>query len=127
VAVAHRKVRNQRMDLAHKLSRELVNAYDVIVFEDLKITSMVRRPRPRQGTDGTYERNGAAAKAGLNRSISDAGWGQLLRYRVQSGSRWSRIDRREPPPQLPALLVVRTRRWREPAHPGQLPMSGMWT
>jgi putative transposase len=80
VATAHRKVRNQRKDLAHKLSRELVNSYDLIVHEDLKITNMVRRPRPRKGDDGTYEPNGAATKTGLNRSISDAGWGQLLQF-----------------------------------------------
>jgi len=80
VAAAHRKVRNQRKDLAHKLSRELVNAYDLIVHEDLNITSMVRRPKPKKADDGTYEPNGAAAKAGLNRSISDAGWGQLLQF-----------------------------------------------
>ena len=80
VAAAHRKVSNQRQDLAHKLSRQLVNGYDLIVHEDLAIANMVRRPRPRKGDDGTYQANGAAAKAGLNRSISDAGWGQLLRY-----------------------------------------------
>jgi putative transposase len=82
VAAAHRKVRNQRKDLAHKLSRHLVNRYDLIVHEDLKIPNMVRRPKPRQAEDGTYEPNGAAAKAGLNRSISDAGWGQLLQFVV---------------------------------------------
>jgi putative transposase len=90
VAAAHRKVRNQRKDLAHKLSRELVNSYDLIVHEDLKITNMVRRPRARQADDGTYESNGAAAKAGLNRSISDAGWGQLLRciaYKAEHAGR----------------------------------------
>jgi len=90
VAAAHRKVRNQRKDLAHKLSRELVNSYDLIVHEDLKITNMVRRPRPRKGDDGTYGPNGAAAKSGLNRSISDAGWGQLLRhiaYKVEEAGR----------------------------------------
>jgi len=80
VAAAHRKIRNQRKDLAHKLSPELVNAYDLIVHEDLKITNMVRRPRPRKAEDGTYEPNGAAAKAGLNRSIADGGWGQLLQF-----------------------------------------------
>jgi putative transposase len=90
VAAAHRKIRNQRKDLAHKMSRELVNSYDLIVHEDLKITNMVRRPQPRRGDDGTYEPNGAAAKAGLNRSISDAGWGQLLRciaYKAEHAGR----------------------------------------
>jgi putative transposase len=80
VATAHRLVRNQRKDSAHKLSRELVNGYDLIVHEDIKIANMVRRPRPRRAGDGTYEPNGAKAKAGLNRSISDAGWGQLLQF-----------------------------------------------
>jgi putative transposase len=82
LAAAHRKIRNQRKDLAHRLSRELVNSYDLIVHEDLKITNMVRRPRPRKGDDWTYEPNGAAAKGGLNRAISDAGWGQLLQFIV---------------------------------------------
>jgi putative transposase len=42
---------------------------------------MVRRRRPSEdeGT-GTYLANGARAKGGLNRSIHDAGWGQLLSF-----------------------------------------------
>jgi putative transposase len=81
VGALHRKVANQRKDFAHQLSRSLVNDYDLIVHEDLSITNMVRRPRPRkdEGT-GTYLANGARAKGGLNRSIHDAGWGQLLSF-----------------------------------------------
>jgi putative transposase len=78
VARAHRKVRNQRKDLAHKVSRGLVEQYDLIVHEDLKIANMVRRPNVKLADDGSFVPNGAAAKAGLNRSIHDAGWGQLL-------------------------------------------------
>jgi putative transposase len=92
VAAAHRTVRNQRKDLAHKLSRELVNSYDLIVHEDLKITNMVRRPRARKADDGTYEANGAAAKTGLNRSITDAGWGANSsggRDKLVESFRWS--------------------------------------
>jgi putative transposase len=99
VAAAHRKVRNQRKDLAHKLSRELGNSYDLIVHEDLKITNMVRRPRPRKGDDGTYEPNGAAAKGGLNRAISDAGWGQLLKF-IVCEFRWSTQQLRSTPPMV---------------------------
>lgn len=80
VARVHRKVRNQRRDLAHKLSRVLVNDYDLIVHEDLKIANMIRRPAPRPAGDGSYLPNGAASKSGLNRSIQDAGWGQLLSF-----------------------------------------------
>jgi len=63
VARAHRKVRNQRKDLAHKLSRALVNDYDLIVHEDLKITNMVRRPKPRPNKEGGFDPNGAAVLA----------------------------------------------------------------
>ena len=80
VAAAHRGVREQRKDLAHKLSRRLVNDYDLIVHEDLRIANMVRRPKPKPADDGSYLPNGAAAKGGLNRSIHDAGWAQLLSF-----------------------------------------------
>jgi putative transposase len=80
VAGAHRTVRNQRKDLAHKLSRALVDDYDLIVHEDLQITNMVRRPKPKPADDGSHLPNGAAAKGGLNRSIHNAGWAQLLSF-----------------------------------------------
>ena len=49
VAGAHRKIREQRTDLAHQLSRQLVDGYDLIVHEDLRIANMVRRPKPKRG------------------------------------------------------------------------------
>lgn len=78
VAKAHRKVRNQRRDFAHKTSRKLVNRYQVIVLEDLQTKNLIRRPKPKQDEEtGQYLPNGAAAKGGLNKSISDAGWGMF--------------------------------------------------
>ncbi|MGO9456583.1 MAG: hypothetical protein ACLP62_05985 [Acidimicrobiales bacterium] len=82
---------NQRRDLAHKVSRQLVNDYDLIACENLRISSMVRRPKPRKDadTDG-YLPNGAGAKAGLNRSIHDAGWGMIvsmLDYKAEEAGR----------------------------------------
>jgi len=90
VAAQHRKVRNQRRDFAHQVSRQLVADYDLIVFEDLKIQHMTRRPQPRPDGEGGYEANGARAKAGLNRAILDAGWGDLLAmttYKAESAGR----------------------------------------
>ena len=94
VAEHHRKVRNQRRNLAHKVSRQLVSDYDLIVLEDLKVANMVRRPVPHPGPDGTFEPNGAKAKSGLNRSIQDAGWGQLARmlaYKAEGAGRELRV------------------------------------
>jgi putative transposase len=76
VAKAHRKIRNQRRDFAHKASRQLVNRYQVIALEDLQTANLVKRPKPKQVEEtGQYLPNGASAKTGLNKSISDAGWG----------------------------------------------------
>jgi putative transposase len=88
LAAAQRELVTKQLGSRHReravervaAARELVNRYDLIVHEDLKITNMVRRPHPRKSEDDSYEPNGAAAKAGLNRSISDAGWGQLLQF-----------------------------------------------
>ncbi|TMD66905.1 MAG: hypothetical protein E6I91_08300 [Chloroflexi bacterium] len=80
VAKAHRKIRNQRADFLHTQSRKLVNRFQVIVFEDLQTENLLKRAKPKQDEDGTYLPNGAAAKAGLNQSISDAGWGQFMQY-----------------------------------------------
>ncbi|MFF2520436.1 RNA-guided endonuclease InsQ/TnpB family protein, partial [Streptomyces sp. NPDC058086] len=80
VAGLHRKVRLQRLDHAHKTALDLVRKHDVIAHEDLKIRNMVKAPAPKPDPDrpGGFLTNGAAAKAGLNRSISDAGWGVFL-------------------------------------------------
>ncbi len=59
VVRVNRKIRNQRKDFHHKLSRKLVDCYDLIVYENLKITNLVKNPH-------------------LAKSISDAGWGQLM-------------------------------------------------
>jgi putative transposase len=74
VAQAHRKIRNQRRDFVHKASRKLVNTYQVIVFEDVQTSNLVKRPKHKQDENGTYLPNGASTKAGLNKSIADAGW-----------------------------------------------------
>jgi putative transposase len=74
VAAAHQKIREQRRDLHHKTALALVHHYDLICHEALMPAAMSRSAR---GTIGQPGRN-VAAKAGLNRSIRDAGWGQFL-------------------------------------------------
>ena len=80
VARLHRKVRRQRLDHAHKTALDLVRQHDFIAHEGLKIRNMSRAPAPKPDPDkpGGFLPNGAAAKAGLNRSIADAGWGVFL-------------------------------------------------
>jgi putative transposase len=79
VAKAHRKIRNQRKDFLHKQSRTLVNKHQIIVFEDVQAANLTKSPKPKQDeTTGHYLPNGAAAKAGLNKSIRDAGWGMFV-------------------------------------------------
>ena len=79
IAKCHRKIRNQRRDFLHKQSRKLVNRFQMIVFEDLPIANLVRAPKPKQDeATGKYLPNGASAKAGLNKSILDAGWGMFM-------------------------------------------------
>ncbi|MCX4636410.1 transposase [Streptomyces sp. P9-2B-2] len=78
VAKLHAKIRRQRLDHAHKAANFVVRDADVIAHERLDIANMTRRPKPRAADDGTFEPNGAAAKAGLNRAIFDAGWGVFL-------------------------------------------------
>jgi putative transposase len=80
VARLHRTVRCQRLDHAHKTALNLLREHDFIAHEDLKIRNMSKTPEPKPDPNqaGTFLPNGAASKAGLNRSIADAGWGVFL-------------------------------------------------
>jgi len=65
------KVANQRKDFLHKLSTNLVQHYDAIALEDLRINNMVRNHH-------------------LSKSILDSGWatfGEYLTYKAESAGR----------------------------------------
>lgn len=80
VAKLHRKTANQRRDFHHQTARRLVDTCDAIAVEDLRVRNMTGRPKPKPDPDnpGRHLPNGAAAKAGLNKSILDAAWGQFI-------------------------------------------------
>lgn len=61
VSHAYKVIVNKRNDFNHKLSRTLVDNYDLVVFEDLNIRNMVRNSK-------------------LSKSIHDAAWGKLIQY-----------------------------------------------
>jgi putative transposase len=77
LAKEHRKVRNRRRDFHHKTARALINSCDAIGLEDLNTAGMTRRPNARPDGQHGWLPNRAAAKAGLNKSILDAGWAQF--------------------------------------------------
>ncbi|MEV0590422.1 RNA-guided endonuclease InsQ/TnpB family protein [Nonomuraea cavernae] len=88
----HRKIARQRTDHAHKTALALVRSADVIVIEDLKVANMVKAPAPKPDPShaGAFLPNGASAKAGLNKSILDAGWGvflAILTHKAESAGR----------------------------------------
>jgi putative transposase len=78
LAKQHQHVRRQRRDLHHTTALALVRAYDVIYVEAIQAANLSRRPAPKPDGNGTYEHNGASRKAGLNKSIQDAGWRHFL-------------------------------------------------
>ncbi len=100
VAARHRKIANQRKDFHHQRASTLVGRYDLLVVEDLQIANMLRRAKPVPDPDnpGQYLPNGARAKSGLNRSNSDASWGQfisILRAKAEDAGRtWIEVDPR---------------------------------
>ena len=73
-----RTLRSQRRDFHHKTARRLVDTFDILALEDLRVAGMTA------SAAGTVEHPGrnVAAKAGLNRSILDAGWTQFTRILV---------------------------------------------
>ena len=92
LSARHRKIANQRRSFHHQVARRLVADYGLLVIEDLKVRNMVRRPPPRPDPDqpGRFLPNRAAAKAGLNRSIHDAGWARfvsILRAKAEEAGR----------------------------------------
>lgn len=73
---------NVRYDFAHQTSHRLVHHThaELIVFEDLKIRNMTKRPKAKKDANGKFVKNGARAKAGLNKAILVSAWGQVATF-----------------------------------------------
>jgi IS605 OrfB family transposase len=70
LARLHARKADRRKDWAEKASTDIARRYDTIRIEDLKVRNMVRSAK---GTIAEPGRN-VRQKAGLNRSILNAGW-----------------------------------------------------
>ncbi|MDA8139797.1 MAG: transposase [Desulfobacteraceae bacterium] len=87
----HATVANRRKDFLHQLSAAMVQLYPLIAVENLKLKNMTRSAR------GTVEAPGknVKQKAGLNRSMLDAGIGllfQMLAYKAEeAGGRYVEV------------------------------------
>ena len=71
----HTKVARIRHDFLHKTSTTISKTHAMVVLEDLSVRSMSRSARGTVDAPGRHVR----AKAGLNRSILDQGWGEFRR------------------------------------------------
>jgi putative transposase len=72
-------VRRRRRDFHHKMALALVRQSDTLYVEAIQPANLSRRPEPKSDGNGGYDHNGASRKAGLNKSMQDAGWRQFLR------------------------------------------------
>jgi len=67
VAAQHRRIANRRREVLHQLSRALVNSYDLLVFENLKIANMARSAKGTLGNPaaGWLRRRGSTGRSWL--------------------------------------------------------------
>ncbi|SEB65391.1 RNA-guided endonuclease TnpB family protein [Streptomyces sp. PAN_FS17] len=74
------KATRRALDWQHQTTTYLARTYGVLVVEQLNILGMTRSPAPKPdpGQQGAFLRNGAKAKAGLNRSIAQEAWGRTV-------------------------------------------------
>ncbi len=90
---------NVREDFAHQTSHTLVENPNarIYAFEDLKIKNMTQRPKAQQDEQGRWQKNGARAKAGLNKVILASAWGKVVTYTAYKALRAGKIVIQVPP------------------------------
>jgi putative transposase len=76
----HKKITDKRTAYQWSVANTIVSRkVDAIALEDLNISSMLRRCQVKTDEKtGRFLKNGQSRKKGLNRSISDASWSDLI-------------------------------------------------
>jgi putative transposase len=104
VRALHGKVARQRHDYYHKLTAILVSRFAFLGSEELAVKNLSKAPKakPDPAKPGEFLPNGAAQKAGLNRSILDAApsklIGMLQTKAVEAGSVFALANTRKVKP-----------------------------
>src|SRR5271169_3625016 len=80
------KERNIREDRAHKISHAIVeDTAQINIVEDLQVPNMVRKPKVKKDVNDKFLKDGARAKAGLNKSILKSMWGRIIVFLIYKG------------------------------------------
>lgn len=75
----HQRIARSRKDFHYKTAHKLVRTGKKVFFhEDLNLKGLTKRNKPQQSDDGTFLPNGQSAKSGLNKSWSDAAFGNFF-------------------------------------------------
>lgn len=86
VGKIHSKMADKRNDYQWKVAKSFVEQADMNVLEDLKVSNMKKRCKPKKDEKtGKYLKNGQKAKSKLNKAISDASW-YSLRQKIKHQS-----------------------------------------
>lgn len=76
----HQKIARSRKDFQYKTAHKLVKSGKKFFFhEKLNLKGLIKRNKAKQADDGTFLPNGQASKSGLNKSWSDAAFGNFFK------------------------------------------------
>lgn len=80
VGKLHNKIADKRQAYQWEVAGLIASRrVDAIAVEDLNVSGMLKRCRPKvDEATGRFLKNGQSVKKGLNRSISDASWNELI-------------------------------------------------
>ncbi|MCW6051341.1 transposase [Lyngbya sp. CCAP 1446/10] len=75
----HQRIARSRKDFHYKTAHKLVRTGKKVFFhEDLNLKGLTKRNKSKQAENGTFLPNGQSAKSGLNKSWSDAAFGNFF-------------------------------------------------